>query len=221
MSPTEETTNEEIPSKGGQASRSSPTILEVGDSKTISARRFSKEDLHAINRELQAGPFDEVEWRVTDEQGTHKSTDLLAIVNGVLWESVTAFEVRGVRPQYKHGFADISVPWDHVWVRAGIGVNVSWDSAPERRQPIEFIYRKVLRLLEDLPPHRGSRSAFVTEAMREGTAQAEPEQRAQERAWWDPRRAPRSINDWVLISVIGGVAAGLILIIVTLILVAF
>jgi hypothetical protein len=91
------------------------------------------------------------------------------------------------------------------------GIRVSWCSAPEHRQPVEFTYKKVVRLLENLRKQDGDECAFVTEAIRGDIAEAEQEPRTQGRPWWDPRRAPHSISDWLLITAIGGIAVGVIL----------
>jgi hypothetical protein len=76
---------------------------------------------------------------------------------------------------------------------------------------VEFVYKKLLRLLDGLPVARGPRCVFATEGMAGDVAKEQEEQTAEGRPWWDLRRAPRSISDWLAITVIGGIAVGVIL----------
>jgi hypothetical protein len=191
------------------------TVLEVQGEERIPHRCFTPDVLREIDASLREGPFDKVEWEITDQQGVHTSTDLDALLKNLLWPSVENFELSCSRhfdePDQRVRFP-ASVPSSYVRVTTHYSrMVVRWSSAPQNRQPVEFTFLRLLDLLRRLPASRASNPAFVeslpveplpveappVESLPVASLPEEPT-----KAWWNLLRAPRSILDWVGIGLL-------------------
>ena len=78
---------------------------------------------------------------------------------------------------------------------------VTWEAAPENRQPVELTYHRLVQFLKRLPINLGFKPRFVD-------AQQKPK-------WWNPFRAPRSIIDWIVVAIVGGLAVTAVTLLLT------
>jgi len=179
--------------------------MEVHGTECIPHRRFAQADLAAIDAILRDGPFDDLEWEVTDRLGTTRGPDLPPILRNVLWESVQKFAVSATRySRSRDGDADLLSPSNHLYLWLTTTLNVAWSAAPENRQPVELAFSRLIHLLTQLPVNRGYNSRFTDMPEPEPPPKPQPH-------WWNPIRAPRSIIDWLVIGIaVAIIAAGLI-----------
>jgi len=201
------------------------TVLQVRGEQRIPARCFTPNDLREIHALLRQGPFDEVEWQVIDQQGVHTSTDLDALLNNLLWRSVDQFSISCSRlfPEPDQRLrVPPSVPTNRLRVEtATYNITVGWSSAPQNRQPVEFTFLRLVDLLQRLPASPSPPlSAFVgslpvaslpvealpVEAPPVASLPVAPLPEEPTKAWWNLLRAPRSILDWTLVGLFGGLA---------------
>ena len=184
------------------------TVLRVRGEEHIPPRYFTPSALREIHALLSEGPFDEVLWEITDQQGDHTSTDLDALLNTLLWPSVKLFRINCSRHFLEKGWHlgyRPSVPSNNLQVWTYLDTRVNWSSAPENRQPVEFTFIRLIDLLRRLPASRASRPAFVDSLPEEPT-----------KAWWNPLRSPRSILDWMVIGLLVGLALAAVVAVVAL-----
>jgi len=168
------------------------TVLEVQGHEYIGHRCFTPNVLREIDALLREGPFDEARWEITDQQGVHRSADIDALLNTVLWPSVECFQVECYRHFLERNPSlplTPPVPSNRIWVWAWThsDTEANWSSAPENRQPVEFTFSRLYYLLRRLPESHASRPAFVEAPPVEPT-----------KAWRNARRIRRSIVDWLL-----------------------
>jgi len=194
-----------------ESSRLRP-ILTVGDSVQIPPRRFNVEDLRTISTVLSGGPFTILEWAVGDQQGLHEGSAIDEILGNVLWRTVHHFSVHAVQ----------TVPAGDQTRRAIVNVHVEEHSLRAEwscqsgcdREAVERAFRKVVLLLQELPLGEDL-NVFETRTAGDNL-RAKDEPRPVEAAlhvngpWWDPRRAPQSVVDWLVIGTAGALVAGVV-----------
>jgi len=174
-------------------------VLTVRGEKLTRHRRFTPNALREIDTLLREGPFNDITWGITDQQGSHTGADLNAILKNVIWHSVQSFS-----------FSCVDLPTlSYLFVRLHDRISVTWNSVPENRQPVELTFNRLVDYIEHLPAKWGRRSAFV-DSLPEGQQQA--------KAWWNPLRPPRSMVDWIVITLLGGIAVTVVGMLITVLL---